>query len=503
MTNASRDQNYIPVLMATSSSDGKTPIPVYADPTTHRLLTTTLSNADFNNVYNIKDYGAAVDGVTDDTSAVNSAIAAAQAAGGGTIFFPEGITLISGAISISVTLGHAAPGTLPYQTPLRFTGIGPSWNGYWTGIGIPPTGSILDLRFNGDGGTHVAKIDTRGAGFLEMDHLILKSGGTDSFQFFQTTNTTVFIHENVFWGNGTSGGYPSQDAIRLGGDGSGNVQSADAQAIFQGYGSKIQNNFYHKIQKCIVFGAQCNGIEVQNETVSKTCGSALATGAPFFFEGSGPGGGAAGVIIRSGTLEITNYKYAISLDHTSGCLFDAIGVYDDLGYTVGTCYVDASSYANMAIRGWGDLTFWNGPGASDNTLISGTHSARSNFPRGLIVGSADGKGGVNTDSVVNLTSLSTIDVDSRPLGTNLTIDTGTGGSYLNTKAYSNRFYDQAGNLQAEIMPGKASGAIRPGAGATGSRPSASTAGAGAIWFDTTLGKLLVSTGSAWQVITSV
>lgn len=37
--NASRDQNNIPTLLAVSSADGVTVVKVYADPSTHRLLT--------------------------------------------------------------------------------------------------------------------------------------------------------------------------------------------------------------------------------------------------------------------------------------------------------------------------------------------------------------------------------------------------------------------------------------------------------------------------------
>lgn len=40
MANSYHDNNHVAVLMATSSSDGKTPVLVWADPTTHRLLTT-------------------------------------------------------------------------------------------------------------------------------------------------------------------------------------------------------------------------------------------------------------------------------------------------------------------------------------------------------------------------------------------------------------------------------------------------------------------------------
>lgn len=38
MADASRDENTIPTLLGASSADGKTPVKVYADPDTHRLL---------------------------------------------------------------------------------------------------------------------------------------------------------------------------------------------------------------------------------------------------------------------------------------------------------------------------------------------------------------------------------------------------------------------------------------------------------------------------------
>lgn len=41
MADAKRDANSIPVLIAVSSADGVTPVMVYADPTTHRLLVTS------------------------------------------------------------------------------------------------------------------------------------------------------------------------------------------------------------------------------------------------------------------------------------------------------------------------------------------------------------------------------------------------------------------------------------------------------------------------------
>jgi hypothetical protein len=39
MNNASRDKNFVPTLLGVSSVDQVTPVPIFADPTTHRLLT--------------------------------------------------------------------------------------------------------------------------------------------------------------------------------------------------------------------------------------------------------------------------------------------------------------------------------------------------------------------------------------------------------------------------------------------------------------------------------
>ncbi len=45
MTSAPRDDNSIPTLMAVSNADGTTPVVLYADPTTHRLLVSATSGA--------------------------------------------------------------------------------------------------------------------------------------------------------------------------------------------------------------------------------------------------------------------------------------------------------------------------------------------------------------------------------------------------------------------------------------------------------------------------
>ena len=57
----------------------------------------TVSGLDW---FNVRAYGAVGDGVTDDTAALNSALAAANTAGGGTVYLPWGSYLVSATISI-------------------------------------------------------------------------------------------------------------------------------------------------------------------------------------------------------------------------------------------------------------------------------------------------------------------------------------------------------------------------------------------------------------------
>ncbi|MFC0394720.1 glycosyl hydrolase family 28-related protein [Paenibacillus mendelii] len=56
-----------------------------------------------NSYYDVTDYGAAGNGITDDRSAIQTAINAAQSAGGGVVFLPKGTYAISGTLNIT---GH-------------------------------------------------------------------------------------------------------------------------------------------------------------------------------------------------------------------------------------------------------------------------------------------------------------------------------------------------------------------------------------------------------------
>ncbi|HEY0266979.1 MAG TPA: glycosyl hydrolase family 28-related protein, partial [Rhizomicrobium sp.] len=53
--------------------------------------------------YNVRDFGARGDGTTDDRAAINAALTAASAAGGGTVYFP------AGTYRVAASAGHVAP----------------------------------------------------------------------------------------------------------------------------------------------------------------------------------------------------------------------------------------------------------------------------------------------------------------------------------------------------------------------------------------------------------
>ena len=90
----------------------------------------------------IRRYGAAVDGVTDDTTAVQAAIDVAEASGGAQIFFPQGITKITEIFSNT-------------DSDIVFFGVSGSGYAGETGKGsaIYSTTTTGDVITFGDGGT--------------------------------------------------------------------------------------------------------------------------------------------------------------------------------------------------------------------------------------------------------------------------------------------------------------------------------------------------------------
>src|SRR5690606_10759765 len=71
---------------------------------------TALENKDLG-IYNVRDFGAVGDGVTDDSTAIQAALDAANAAGGGEVYIPDGVYAIKTTLLIySYTRLRLAPG---------------------------------------------------------------------------------------------------------------------------------------------------------------------------------------------------------------------------------------------------------------------------------------------------------------------------------------------------------------------------------------------------------
>jgi len=171
--------------------------------------------ANTKNAYNAQQLGAVCDGTTDNTTWLNALLAMSSL--GGTVYFPSagctGAYYFAGAIVLP-TAGNPQP----LMPPIRFTGDGAAWNGYWGALSNG--NSVLNLAYTGGDGLHPGKIDARGAGVFELDHLTLEDTGASNFLFLHTTNTTLQIHDAAFIGNpANSRTAVQQDAIQLGDNG--------------------------------------------------------------------------------------------------------------------------------------------------------------------------------------------------------------------------------------------------------------------------------------------
>jgi hypothetical protein len=312
--------------------------------------TATLLSATYGAYETPEKYGAVGDGTTDDTTAVNAAITAAMAVGGnGTVRLSDKTYKCLGAIALPFT-DTAGKAT---QRPLRITGNGGSTtDGNWRTAPING-GPVLDLRYDGTDTLHPAKIDTRGAGFLEIDHIAISSGGTDDFPIFQTTNTTVHAHHNGIIGNPNKTGTACvQVAFILGGVGDGtNGGSDSATGPFQGYGSTIHDNYFGHIQKGVLGQAFCNSVPIERNTFSTSCGSTTSGAIEFNGQG-GATGYAVGNSTKGNTIEVVNYKYGISAYNVTNSNFGPDGFWDATANTTAAIFLDTTALNNRIVDGY-------------------------------------------------------------------------------------------------------------------------------------------------------
>ena len=146
---------------------------------------------------NVKDYGATGDGTTDDRAAVQSAIDAAVAMGGGTVFFPPGSYVID-----DVFVGTERVGLkIPPEKPIRLLGSGMALNSN----GSSPFPTRL-IRRAGNSGT---LLSATGSGasrvWLEISDIEFRGSGTSGVLVDVRIGNTVQFHSVRFVGANDSG----------------------------------------------------------------------------------------------------------------------------------------------------------------------------------------------------------------------------------------------------------------------------------------------------------
>jgi len=155
-----------------------------------------------NSIVNVKAFGATGDGVTDDRAAINAAIVAANAAGGGTVVFPEGDYLVTMVIDVLSNVTLQGEG---YGSRIKCPATG------WT-LGTTDRFGILNIRAPGSPYAAQRK-NIRITGLRIYGTRTEGQNTTPKLIYFETCeNLTIdncFL-ENSGWEGVWSGGLPEQ-----------------------------------------------------------------------------------------------------------------------------------------------------------------------------------------------------------------------------------------------------------------------------------------------------
>ena len=173
-------------------------------------------------IFNVKDFGAIGDGVTDDRVAIQAAVNAARAAGGGEVYIPVGIYAVSGA-------GKSSLGAIQLYDNITVYGDGmgqsvvkvkDGWSGDITGVFRTPYGvetsnvGMHDITIDGNRANTTGNIDgwfngvkpgTPGSDHnITLDHVEIKDMSRYGFDPHERTDGLI-ITNSVSHGNGLDG----------------------------------------------------------------------------------------------------------------------------------------------------------------------------------------------------------------------------------------------------------------------------------------------------------
>jgi hypothetical protein len=288
------------------------------------------------------------DGVTDDTTALQTLLTEIYNAWGGTIFVNQGTCLIAGQIILP---NNNTPSSMPNpysrQPNLRITGVGDAIDGQGNGPGGGFGGSVLKLTYSGPG----AQIETFGLGSLEIDHITLWSSTGSSPQLL-TTGTTLYAHDGESIGNMATGGDSNadQDAFLLGGYNEFFSSIIDPTAAFQGYDSVITHWNFDYIRTAVYLKTYAAGVEISHNFIMWSSGSNLtgSSSAPFIIDGRQSGGNDVNNHLEDNRCELTYYYYCASFLGAQNNNSSGMDVEDAThGYNTAIYYLDSTSNGNL------------------------------------------------------------------------------------------------------------------------------------------------------------
>lgn len=212
MANAERDQNSVPTLLAVSSVDGVTPVTVYANPSTHRLLVDGLGNGTVTSVSVATANGFAGTVATATTTPVitlqttvtgilqgnGTAISAATTTGSGSVVLATSPTLITPILGVA-TATSLQVNTLTATTNNSINLNSGSYNSIQTYSPAAAGTATLDLSLgnvhfiNMPAGNITIAISNASAGQCFIVRIMQDSGGSRTVTWFS----------NIKWAGGT------------------------------------------------------------------------------------------------------------------------------------------------------------------------------------------------------------------------------------------------------------------------------------------------------------
>ena len=188
----------------TSAASFQADANITINPTTHALTTSILISSS-SPVFDVRAYGAKVDGSTNDYAAIAAAIAAASGAGGGVAYIPAGKAISASVFTMPANVYLRGAGK--YETTLQFTGTNLDSGLDYESIN---GGEVSDLSIIGSTGTLTRAIKVNNSQNISLHDLIVQGGGSgnngvsprDQIQIQGSTGIT--IQRDLFTNDGGS-----------------------------------------------------------------------------------------------------------------------------------------------------------------------------------------------------------------------------------------------------------------------------------------------------------